>query len=132
MSKNKKTILTTIIIILLGLAMMSFNAITEVVTVTVYNPVKAQCNADYWHTASNKKIDTLNPLRHRWIAVSRDLEKKGFTFGTKVEIIGVGKYSGIWTVQDRMNKRFTNRVDLLVGKHNSIGKWDNINIKLIY
>lgn len=119
-----KTIITSLLIFML------VNT-TEKVTVTCYNPVKEQTNNEYWITASNKKIDTLNPLKHRWIAVSRDLEPMGFTFGKKVLIEGVGKYSGTWTVQDRMNKRWTKRIDLLVGVDDDLGAWKNIKITLI-
>ena len=51
------------------------------------------------------------PGEHRWIAVSRDLEAKGFVFGAKVRITGTDGFDGIWTVQDRMNSRWTNRID---------------------
>ena len=101
------------------------------VIATVYHAEAAQCNSDYWHTASNKEIDTLNPLSHRWIAVSRDLESKGFVFGKKVIIRGVGSYSGEWTIQDRMNKRYVSRIDLLIGKKDALGKWDKATIELI-
>ena len=80
------------------------------VTATVYNADPRQCNADYLTTASGKKINESNPQGHRWIAVSRDLEPLGFTFGTKVLISNAGEMNGVWTVEDRMNKRWTNRI----------------------
>ena len=67
------------------------------VTATIYHADPAQCNADYLTTASLKTINKSNPQGHRWIAVSRDLEKYGFTFGTRVCIEGAGSYDGYWT-----------------------------------
>ena len=77
------------------------------------------------------KIDYKAPQEHRWIAVSRDLEKKGFTFGKKVIVVGAGELDGIWTVEDRMNKRFTKSIDFLVNKKIKNGKWENIKLKLL-
>jgi hypothetical protein len=39
---------------------------------------------------------------------------------------------GVWTVQDRMNKRWTNRIDFLVDTDVRGGKWDSVKIELIY
>ena len=39
--------------------------------------------------------------------------------------------SGVWTIQDRMNKRWTQRIDFLVNKTRKGGKWNNVIIKLI-
>lgn len=94
------------------------------VSVTVYNPVKEQCDADYWITASGAIIDTLNPLKHRWIAVSRDLYLRyGLQWGQKIFIVGTGVYDGVWEVQDLMNRRWKNRIDLLVGLDDPIIAW---------
>jgi 3D (Asp-Asp-Asp) domain-containing protein len=98
------------------------------VVVTCYNPTKAQCNSQYWITASGSQIDTLNPLKHRWVAISRDLEKKGVSLHDTIIIGNIGQYSGEWIVKDRMNKRWTNRVDLLVGKKDVISKWSTATI----
>jgi len=38
--------------------------------------------------------------------------------------------NGIWTVEDRMNKRFTKKVDFLVDNHIVLGKWNNVKITL--
>ena len=64
------------------------------VTATIYHADPAQCNADYLTTASLKTINKSNPQGHRWIAISRDLEKYGFTFGTRVCVEGAGSYDG--------------------------------------
>ena len=75
------------------------------VTATIYHATPEQTDSTPHITASNKIIDLGNPQKHRWIAVSRDLEAKGFVFGVKVKVTGAGKLDGIWTVQDRMNRR---------------------------
>ncbi len=104
---------------------------TVFVTGTIYHADPAQCNADYLTTASMKKINPNNPAAHRWIAVSRDLEKLGYTFGTRVKVSGAGDLDGIWTVQDRMNKRWTMRIDFLVNKTRKYGKWNNIKLEIL-
>ena len=104
--------------------------ISILVTATIYHADPAQCNADYLTTASLKSINEANPQGHRWIAVSRDLEQHGFVFGSKVCVEGAGQLSGVWTVEDRMNKRWKNRIDFLVNKDVKGGKWNNVKIKL--
>ena len=104
---------------------------TILVTATIYHATPEQTDSTPDITASNKKIDLSNPLKHRWIAVSRDLEAKGLTFGVKVCVTGAGNLDGIWTVQDRMNRRWTNRIDFLVNKDLKGGKWENVRIEII-
>lgn len=99
----------------------------EVVTCTVYNAVQEQTNSDPSHTASMFKLDLKNPYKHKIIAVSRDLLNK-FPMGTKVLIEGT-KYDGIYTVQDKMNKRYTKRIDILINLDMPIGKWYNVKMK---
>jgi hypothetical protein len=38
--------------------------------------------------------------------------------------------SGVWIIRDRMNKRWTNRIDFLVNTKIKYGKWDDVRIKL--
>ena len=71
-----------------------------------------------------------NPESHRIIAVSRDLEDKGFTMNKLVIVSNAGKMNGIWVIRDRMNKRWTNRIDFLVDTTMKGGKWTNVKIKL--
>ena len=104
--------------------------LTILVTATIYHAVPEQTDTTPFVTASNSRINPENPQGHRWIAVSRDLEKLGFTFGVKVCVEGTDNLDGIWTVQDRMNKRFKNRIDFLVNKELKGGKWDNIKISI--
>jgi len=99
------------------------------VTATIYHAVPEQTDSTPHITASGAHINMDNPQSHRWIAVSRDLEAKGFTFGVRVRITGAGDLDGIWTVQDRMNKRWTSRIDFLVSKKLKGGKWENVTIE---
>jgi len=101
------------------------------VTATICHATPEQTDSTPDITASNKKIDISNPIKHRWIAVSRDLEAKGLTFGVKVCVTGAGDLDGIWTVQDRMNRRWTNRIDFLVNRDLKGGKWENVRIEII-
>tara|TARA_R110002012_G_scaffold279442_1_gene467454 strand:+ start:505 stop:741 length:237 start_codon:yes stop_codon:yes gene_type:complete len=71
-----------------------------------------------------------NPESHRIIAVSRDLEAKGFKMNTVVVVSNAGKMNGLWVIRDRMNKRWTNRIDFLVDETMKAGKWNNVKIKL--
>ena len=101
----------------------------EEVVATVYNAVPAQTNSDPGHTASMFKLDLSNPYKHRIIAVSRDLLTK-FPMGTKVKIEGTS-YDGIYTVNDKMNKRYAKRIDILINVEMRIGKWNNVKITKI-
>lgn len=101
------------------------------VKATVYNPVKAQCNSEYWITANGKKIDTLNPYKHRWVAISRDLEKLNFKLNDTILVKDTKKYDGKWVIQDRMNKRKKKQIDFLVGKDQGLDKWNSIKIRKI-
>ena len=49
----------------------------------------------------------------------------------KVLIQGAGDLSGEWIIRDRMNKRFTKRIDFLVNTTRKGGKWENVKISLI-
>jgi 3D (Asp-Asp-Asp) domain-containing protein len=100
------------------------------VTATIYHAVPEQTNADHLTTASLRKIDQANPMGHRWIAVSRDLEELGFVFGVEVCVEDAGIMNGIWRVEDRMNRRWTNRIDFLVNQNITGGKWENVKITL--
>ena len=100
------------------------------VTATIYHAVPGQTDDTPFITASNKVIDKDNPGGHRWIAVSRDLETLGYTFGTVVCVQGAGSMDGLWTVQDRMNKRWTKRIDFLVDQSLKGGKWNNITLSI--
>lgn len=120
------------IIILMTIVMLWGKETEEVmVTATIYHATPEQCNADYLTTASGKKINEENPQGHRWVAVSRDLELVGFTMGEKIIVENAGEMDGIWTIEDRMNKRWIHRIDFLVNKTKKAGKWENVIITLV-
>jgi len=97
----------------------------EIVTLTTYKAVMGETDSTPNITASGFKIT--NPKKHRIIAVSRDLKKK-YKFGQKIRIVGAGKYSGTYRVQDVMNKRYRNRIDILVGSNDKQTKLRKIKI----
>ena len=115
-----KTLFITLFFLMVGTE-------SDVVVATVYNAVPEQTNSDPSHTASMFKLDLEDPYKHRIVAVSRDLLKK-YPMGTKIRIQGTGRYDGIWHVEDKMNKRYSKRIDLLINTNMSIGKWDEVNI----
>ncbi len=49
-------------------------------------------------------------------------------FGAKVCVENAGEMDGIWRVEDRMNKRWTRRIDFLVNKTMRYGKWEDVTI----
>lgn len=105
--------------------------VKELVTLTVYKPMEAETDSTPNLTASGFKIDVDNPGKHRIIAVSRDLKRKGWKFGKKVRIRKAGKYNGVYTIRDVMNKRYRNRIDILVDDEHKPTKLRNVEINLI-
>jgi 3D (Asp-Asp-Asp) domain-containing protein len=103
---------------------------TEEVTLTIYSPTEAQTNSSPNITASGFKINMNDPGSHKIIAVSRDLKLK-WKFKQKVIISNAGKYDGIYIIEDLMNKRYTNRIDILVGEDEPLIKLSCVKIKSI-
>jgi len=97
----------------------------EIVTLTTYKATESETDSTPNITASGFKIT--NPKKHRIIAVSRDLKKK-YKFGQKVRIVGAGKYDGTYRVHDVMNKRYRNRIDILVGHNDKQTKLKKIKV----
>ena len=130
-----KKIITTIFL-LSGIWLNTKNEISEIqvsvpeacfnVTASVYHAVPEQTDGDTT-TASMFEIDMLNPYKHRIIAVSRDLLAE-FPFGTKVKVFGTGNYDGIYEVQDKMPKRWSNKIDLLINVGMREGLYKNVTI----
>jgi len=116
-----------IYIFLLFLSMSMHSQQVEV-TATCYNAVVEQCNEDVKHTATMFVLNLEDPYSHRIIAVSRDLESEGFKMNTRVLISGAGDYDGIWTIRDRMNKRWKNKIDFLINLDMPVGKWSNVQL----
>jgi 3D (Asp-Asp-Asp) domain-containing protein len=75
------------------------------VAITAYNPISKQTDSTPEITASNKLVS------EGMIALSRDLEEEfEFIFGDTVVIEGFGRFN----FEDRMSKRWTRRVDILM------------------
>jgi 3D (Asp-Asp-Asp) domain-containing protein len=99
----------------------------ETVTLTTYSPTSGETDSTPNITASGFKISKKHPERHKIIAVSRDLKKK-WKFNTKIRITNGGKYNGVYTVKDVMNKRYKKRIDILVGTNHKPVKLRGIKV----
>lgn len=95
------------------------NKQVRTVTVTAYNPLEDQCDADPYIAASMRKV------RLGTVAVSRDLFDQGWVFGKKIRIEGLG----IFEINDLMNKRFTKRVDVFMWDESDAMKFGHKTIK---
>jgi 3D (Asp-Asp-Asp) domain-containing protein len=104
-----------------------YEEVSQMVTLTTYSACVEQTDSTPYITASGFKLDSVNPKRHKVIAISRDLKRK-FKFKDRVMITGAGKYDGVYRVEDVMNKRFTNRVDILVNPKDKGTRLSNIKI----
>ena len=102
----------------------------EVVTLTTYSPNEGETDSTPNITASGFKIDVDNPGKHKIIAVSRDLKRK-WKFNQKVRIRKAGKYNGVYTVKDVMNKRHKKRIDILVGLTEKPIKLKGVEVTLL-
>tara|TARA_R110002124_G_scaffold281119_1_gene455084 strand:+ start:56 stop:421 length:366 start_codon:yes stop_codon:yes gene_type:complete len=119
-----------ILTILLFVISLSCNSQeSQKVHATVYNAVPEQTNSDPGNTSTMFKLDLNNPYKHRIVALSRDLLKR-FPYHSKVLIQGT-KYDGVYIVEDTMNKRYTNRIDLLINLDMQIGSWKDVTITKI-
>lgn len=72
--------------------------------------------------------DVLEP-GDKAIAVSRDLIRQGLTHGTKIRIEGL---PGVYTVQDKMNKRWRNKIDILFRKKTRAREWGRQKVEIEY
>jgi 3D (Asp-Asp-Asp) domain-containing protein len=96
------------------------------VTATAYNSLAYQ-------TSSNPSItafgDSIKPGM-RYIAVSRDLLDSGLVHNTKVKLEG---FDSLFTVNDKMNKRWRKRIDIYMGTDVKKAKqWGKKKIKIEY
>lgn len=122
-------------IVLLSLLIISLNTVAKStithVTLTYYQPVKAQCNSEPLVTADGSKINLrhLKQGRIKWCAISRDLLwlfPKGKP--KRIYIEGFGTYY----VKDVMNRRFTHSVDILTHPKDSKRiKLNKVKIKIL-
>lgn len=101
------------------------------VTVTMYNPTREQTDRTPNELADGTKINPKKATSYRYVALSRDLLKRWggtFDYGDYIAIEGAGKNDGVYQVRDTMNKRFTNRVDILKTRGSGKFKYDNITM----
>ena len=102
----------------------------KIVTLTTYTIDPSQTDDEPLITASGFKVDSINPRKHRIIAISRDL-KKTLGFGDKVRLENAGRFNGVWHVRDVMNKRFKNKIDILINPNGTHTKlYDVVITKL--
>ena len=99
----------------------------EYVTMTTYTASAKETDSTPLITASGFKLDSLNPAKHRVIAISRDL-KANYKFGSKVRILNAGIYNGIYFVEDLMNKRFKSKIDILINADDKPTKLHNVKM----
>ena len=86
------------------------------VTVTMYNPSRAQTDDTPNQTADGTIIDPKRASEYRYVALSRDLIARWggpFEYGDYVIIKGTTGYDGIYQVRDTMASKFINRVYIL-------------------
>ena len=105
------------------------NVISFKVTVTTYNPTKAQCDNTPNITADGTKFKTWKASSYRYVALSRDLLSRWggpFEYGDYIIIEGTDDRDGVYQVRDTMNPKWTNRVDILTT--NSRFKYNNITM----
>ena len=95
------------------------------VTLTTYTVSVDQTDSTPLQTASGFKLDSLNPRRHKVIAVSWDLKRK-LKFGARVRVKRAGRFNGVYYVRDVMNKRFKNKIDILINPEDKHTKLKNV------
>ncbi len=96
------------------------------VTATAYNSVKNQTDSNPHITAFG---DSLKPGM-KYIAVSRDLYRKGLKHNTPVKIKGL---KDIYIVKDRMHSRWKNKIDIYMGVDiKAARKWGRKKVEIEY
>lgn len=96
------------------------------VTATAFNSLAYQTSSNPHITAFG---DSLKPGL-KYIAVSRDLLKKGLEHNTLVKVEGL---DGTYLVKDKMNNRFRNKIDLYMGTDvKAAKKWGRRKVNISY
>ena len=107
--------------------MLYSNRIMYRVTVTTYNPTRAQTDSTPNITADGTRINPRKATQYRYVALSRDLLSRWggpFDYGDYIVIEGTDGRDGIYQVMDTMNPKWTNRVDILTT--NDRFKYDDV------
>lgn len=96
------------------------------VTASAYNSLKYQTDSNPHITAFG---DSLKPGLN-YIAVSRDLYRKGLKYNTPVKIKG---FDSIFFVKDRMHPRWKNKIDIYMGVDVKAAKlWGRKKVSISY
>ena len=99
---------------------------TMEVTATAYNSLAYQTSSNPHITAFG---DSLKPGL-RYIAVSRDLLKKGLSHNALVKVEGL---EGVYLVKDKMNRRWRNRIDIYMGTDVKVARaWGRRKVNISY
>lgn len=126
MRNRLRVLVLSVVMLGLASATLMYGQERDIVVATVYNAVPEQTNEDPGYTAFMFELDLSDPYSHRIVAVSRDLLIK-YPKGTEIEITGTD-YDGVYVVMDKMNKRFSNSIDILINEDMAIGKWEEAEI----
>lgn len=108
MFKFRNLLLMVTALFILSSCLGDDDTVTMKVQATAYTSTVAQTSA---HPFLGAWGDELKPGM-KAIAVSRDLIAKGLTHNTKVKIDGL---EGEYMVKDKMNKRWTDKIDIYMG-----------------
>ena len=96
------------------------------VTASAYNSLANQTEGDPNITAFG---DTLKP-GDKYIAVSRDLMRRGLKYNTPVKI---DTFQGIYWVKDKMHYRWKNKIDIYMGNDVKMArKWGRRKVNISY
>lgn len=97
------------------------------VTATAYNSVSWQTSSE--HPKITAWGDSIKP-GVKWIAVSRDLLRKGLRHNTMVKI---DNFDGIYLVKDKMHYRWRNRIDIYMGENiQKAREWGRRKVQIEY
>ncbi|MES1924206.1 hypothetical protein [Salinisphaera sp. T31B1] len=72
--------------------------------------------------------DLLEPTS-KAIAVSRDLLRKGLSYGTKIRVEGL---PGVYTVRDKMHRRWRDKIDILFARKKRALEWGRQTVTIRY
>ena len=127
MKRNRRILTVLFLFLLLMLSCNRYETVTRDVTATAYNSLASQTHAE--HSNITAWGDTLKPGM-KTIAVSRDLIREGLTRNKKVRIEGL---PGVYTVLDKMNPRWRNRIDIYMGENIERAKeWGRQKVTIHY
>ncbi len=95
------------------------------VTATAYTSHPSETSGNAYVTACGSRLTPTSNV----IAVSRDLERAGYTCGTRVYIVELGR---TFIVQDRMHYRWKNKIDIYMGNNRKRAlHWGKMKVTII-